>query len=356
MTSSTAVGGQDIAVATAGALTVAVSATPTNPNTQYVVSGDTEQVVASWKFSASNVEDLKAYRIKVKQVQTDVDAPKNVKNLKLFVGSTQVGSTIPALTDPDSAVSVDEYAIFEDTTNGLFSIAKNGNVTLTLKADITPSTNAAFGTNGEQFKFRISNVATHTSSTDISAKGTLSGAFVTGSAANYDGNSHIVVKSKPTFALNSASPSGTLVNGTVEVIRFNITAHANNDVVFDGTNHNIRFTITESSNAALSATTADLYDAATNTTIATQLTPDFDTDGTFSFTTISTTIPAGQTKTYYVKAGLSGYSTAGDSFQVSINNAAADLSWSDTVTSADITNASVSNIGLPINGNVLVKP
>ncbi|KKP98805.1 MAG: hypothetical protein US06_C0004G0044 [Parcubacteria group bacterium GW2011_GWC2_36_17] len=82
--------GQDIAVATAGTLTVATAATPTNPNTSYMVAGDLEQTVAAWKFTADNIEDLKVTRIKLKQAQTDVNAPSNVKNLKLFVGSIQI--------------------------------------------------------------------------------------------------------------------------------------------------------------------------------------------------------------------------------------------------------------------------
>ena len=347
--------GQDIAVATAGTLTVATAATPTNPNTSYMVAGDLEQTVAAWKFTADNIEDLKVTRIKLKQAQTDVNAPSNVKNLKLFVGSSQVGSTAPALTDPDSAVSVDEYAIFENSA-GLFTVPKNSTVTLVLKTDITPSTNAVFGANGEQFKFRVANITTHTASTDISAKGSLSGAFALGSAsANYDGNSQIVVKTKPTFAINSASPTGSLVPGNVEIIRFNITAHTANDVTFDGTNHNILFTIVEAG-VDVADSTADLYDASTNTTVATQLTSqDFD-DGSVTFTTVNTTIPAGQTKTYYVKANLTDYTATGNSFQMTIGNAAADLSWSDGTTSADINNANVSNIGLPISGNILVKP
>lgn len=351
--------GQTISIASSGTLTVATAATPTNPNSQYVVTGDTAQTVAAWKFSANNVEDLKVTRIKVKQAQADVNAPSNIQNLKLYVGSTQVGATVPALTDPDSSASVDEYAIFEDT-NGLFTVAKNSNVTLTLKADITPSTNASLSADGEPVKFRITNATTHTSSTDISAKGTLSGSFAAGSAAtDYDGNSHTVVKSKPTFALNSASPSGSLVPGNVEVIRFNITAHSNEDVVFDNTNNgsNIRFTITESGTGG-TGNTADLYDASTNTTVATQVSSiNLDTAGSIDFTTgLNTTIPAGGTKTYYVKVTLTGYSSQGNSFQLSINNAAADLSWSDNTASADIEDADMSNIGLPVAGNVLVKP
>lgn len=362
VTSSTAVAGQTITVATSGTLTVAISASPTNPTAQYLVAGDTDQTVASWKFSADNVEDLKITRIKLKQSETDVNAVKNTKNLKLYVGSTQVGSTAAAMTDPDATVSADEYAIFEDTTNGLFTVPKNSNVTLTLKTDVTPSTNASFNSagtgtnNGTALKFQITNATTMTSSTDISAKGSLSGTFAAGSAStDYAGNSHIVVKSKPTFALDN-STSTTLTPGNIEVLRFTITAHSANDVTFDGTNHNIRFTITEGGTGGTSKT-ADLYDATTNTTVATQLSSlNLDTVGTLDFTTVSTTVPAGTTKTYYVKVDLSGYTSQGNSFQLALNNAAADLSWSDGVTSSDLNNANMANVGLPVFGKVIVKP
>lgn len=351
VTSGTNVIGQTVAVASNGTLTVANEATPTNPDSKYLVMGDTDQTVGAWKFSANNNEDLRVYRVVLKEVHAD-DVPGNVKNLKLFVDGVQVGATIPAMTtgSPDQA-------IFEDTTNGLFTVTKNGNKSLTAKVDITPFNNASVNADGRHVQFRISNVVTQTATTDISAKGVTSAAYATGAAgADFTGNVHGTVRTRPTFALDQ-STSTTLIPGNIEVIKFTISAHSANDVVFTSGTHNVRFTITQNGGAA-TGRTADLFDAATNTIVAAQLTGlNLTSVGTLDFTTIGTTIPMGTSKTYYVKVDLSDYATAGESFQLELKNAAADMSYDDGQASgADIEEDNFTGIGLPMTGKILVKP
>lgn len=351
VTAGTNVVGQTVAVAANGTLTVANEATPTNPDSKYMVMGDTDQTVAAWKFSANNNEDLRVYRVVLKEVHAD-DVPGNVQNLKLYVDGVQVGATIPAMT-----TGTPDKAIFEDVTNGLFTVPKNGNKTLIAKVSATPFNNASVNVDGRHVQFRISNVATQDATTDISAKGLTSAAYATGAAgADFTANTHGTVRTKPTFALDS-STSTTLVPGNIEVYRFTISAHSANDVVFTSGTHNLRFTISESG-LDTADSTADLFDAATNTTVATQLASlDFDTVGTLDFTTFGSTIPMGTSKTYYVKANLTDYATAGNSFQLELKNAAADMSFDDGQASgADIEEDNFTGIGLPLVGKIIVKP
>jgi len=355
--------GQALTAASSGTLTIANASTPTMPISTYLVSGKTEQTVATWKYSASNTEDINVYRVVVYETGTD-GLPGNAQNLKLFVDGNQVGSTIPALID-----STDNTAVFESTTP-LFTVTKNSYKYLTLKTDITGSDNATFSVDSSDLKFAVKNVATITASTDVSAKGVLSGTYVAGAAgATYTANNMKVTKTKPTFTKVNPT-STTLTPGTMEVLRFKIAADAGADVTFDGTNHNIRFTIGQNG-AEATARAANIYDAETGLTIATALSYALNTSsGVLNFTDVGTvdgsvtgwSVPAGSEKTVYVKVDLTDFATAGESFSLTLNNAAAsvsdcDVSWSDNgIASADIANASFAGLGLPLEGSTFVKP
>ncbi len=352
--------GQTLTTATAGTITAAVAATPTNPYATLYLAGKTENTVAAWKLSANNVEDLKVTRIQVQEVHSD-NVPGNVKNLRLFVGGTQVGGTVPAMTtgSPDTA-------LFEDNTNGLFTIPKNNDVIVSLKADITDASNATFGTNGKNLTFRIvmptETGAQLTSSSEISARGALSNAFAlegVASDTNYDSNVVKVVKSKPTFAKYAGTPSGTLVVGTTEVARFTIAADIAGDITFTSGTHNIKFTVLA---GEAGASTVSLLDASTDQAVATAISAATLIAGTeLNFELFSDTgglvIPAGTTRTFKVKANLAAFTATGDSFQLQLNNTAADLSFDDGngTASTDINDAYTGK-GLPIDFGVLTKP
>jgi hypothetical protein len=361
ITDATGALGQTITLGTP-TLTVVQEASPTNPASTLLVTGSTSQTVGAWKLSASNVEALKVNRIVVDEIN-GADKPGVVKNLKLFVGGSQVGSTVQSITTgtPDTALF---------TGNALFTIPKGSNVTLTLKADITDETNAFTGnaaTNGSGVTFEISNVVTQTATTAISAVGATSGTYATGAAnATYSAQPMKVVATKPTFTCVAGvagcnGDTKTLNSVNSEVLRFSIAADAGDDVKLTAANsNNIRFTI--SSSIAGPSTTFSLYDAATDTTVATNVVVASPGDGAVvNFGAgLNIVIPKGTTKTFYVKANLAGYSSGGDTFQLLLNNAAADLGWDDN--SGVISGATV-NIndpftgkGTPVTGGTLVKP
>ncbi|OHB22753.1 MAG: hypothetical protein A2939_04055 [Parcubacteria group bacterium RIFCSPLOWO2_01_FULL_48_18] len=356
-----AVNGQAVTVSTGAVLTMANEVSPTMPTAGWLVSGDTGVTLAAWKFSADNTEDVKVTRVQVLEDGTD-DLPGNAKNIKLYVDGVQVGSTVPAVTNGSS-----NTALFENTTAGLFTVPRNSNKTLVLKVDLTDNTNATFSADGSDLRGNL-NVTSGaaTATTNVSAKGATSGAFATlaaGVGADHQGNNFKVVKTRPVFALCETEGSGcaavtsgeTLVPGTVEVFRFSVTAHSAEDVVFNGTNHNLRLTVTGAPSAA-TAYNFDLYDASTNTTVATQVATATASGGFVDFSTVNTTVPKGTTKTYYVKAALNNFSAIGNSFQLSLKNAAADVSFSDGTASADLSAANFVGWGLPLDGETLVKP
>lgn len=344
--------GQQITVVTAGTLTIAAAPAPTNPTATYLVAGKTNQSVAAWEFSANNVENLTVYRLELTENGTD-DLPGNASNLKLYVDGVQVGNTLSSLVN-----STANTGIFYDA-DGMFTIPKNDSVYVELRIDGTGTDNASFSTDGSDLKFQVSNVATQTDTTDVSAKGATSKTYATGTDADYATNSHKFVKTKPTFSLESGV-STVLSPTTTEVMRFRITADSNYKLTLDSTS-NIRFTVLASAaDDDSSSETWTLYEYATSTQLD-QLTGQDTSDATnttldFDFTSSSSIISAGSYKVYYVEGNLADYETTGDSIRLRINNAAADFSFDDGSSgSADLTNASFDGIGLPLNGPALVK-
>ncbi|MEW5805279.1 MAG: peptidoglycan-binding protein [Patescibacteria group bacterium] len=358
------VSGQLITLNSGATLTIANEASPTMPDSTYVVAGDTEQTLAAWRFSANNTESVKVTRVKVFESGAD-DKPGNFKNVKLYVDGVQAGATVPAFTTSTATSSTNgwtmDYVLFEDNA-GLFTVPQNSYKTLVVKADATDKSNASFVDDGAKQRFSLEITdGTATATTNVSAKGSTSNQYVTlesGSSATNElnGSAMTFARSRPVFAYVAASGT-TLTPGVMEVFRFRITAHSSDDVKFMNTtaSSNIRLTVL----AGKAAATGDvvLYDAGTSTALQTASANSLATNATIDFNSFSSTVPAGTTKEYYVTANLSVFTTTGDSFQVSLKNAAADMSFNDnSSTSADIEEANYVGIGLPINGGVFTKP
>ncbi len=358
------VAGQIIDVTSGATLTIANEASPTMSDSTYIVAGDTSQTMAAWKFTASNAEDVSVTRVKVFEsgAISGEDNPGNLKNIKLYVDGVPVGSTVPAFTISTATSATNgwtmDYALFENS-NGLFTVSKNSSKTVVVKADATDNTNAVFEVDGshQRFSLQVTDGAA-TSITNVSAKGSTSSQYVTlesGSSATNElnGNYMALVKTKPTLAYVAPS-SSTLTPGTMEVFRFKITADSHESVVFN-TNHVIRLTVLAGKTATgtvtlKNASTGTIYASSTANSLASAATI------SFAFDVNTLTIGAGGTTELVVEANLSAFTATGDAFQVRLDNAAADFSWSDNTTSAVIEEANFVGIGLPMTGGVFVKP
>lgn len=356
--------GQLVDVVSGATLTIANEASPTMPDSAYIVAGDLGQTLAAWKFTASNSEDVSVTRVKVFEsgAVSGEDNPGNLKNIKLYVDGVQIGSTIPAFTvsaaTSSSGAWTMDYALF-DNSAGLFTVPKNTSKTVVIKADATDSSNATFEADGSHQRLSLEVTdGTATAATNVSGKGSTSSQYVTlesGSSATNElnGNYMTLAKTKPTFAYVAPS-SSTLTPGTMEVFRFKITAASAESLVFN-TAHNIRLTVLAGKTATgtvtlKNASTGTIYASSTDNSLASGATINF------AFDVNTLTIGAGGTTEFVVEAALTAFTATGDSFQVRLVNAAADLSWSDNTTSADIEEDNFVGFGLPITGGVFVKP
>lgn len=361
VTDTTGAIAQQISIAAAGSLALAVAASPTNPYSQYFVAGDTTQILGVWKFSANNTEDIVVTRVKVFATSSAIG---NIQNVKLYVDGAQVDSTAPSLVSQTGTYN--GYALFEDS-NGLFTVPKNGYKTLVVNADITGKDNASFDDDGASMKLALDMPTSIDSTSDISAKGALSGQYVSVASGNSGykvANEHKIVQTKPTFALESLSNTKIAGANSLSqgIIKFTIRAHSNNDVVFSSGTHNIRFTIS-SNKSSITGTgrTFSLYDVVSGQKVASDVsvtpnsgqTIDFDQ---FSGANNELVIPAGGSKTLLVTGDLSDYTGQYDHFSLSIENTSSSLSWSDgSSASADIEDNSYSGLGLPLSGPTLVQ-
>jgi len=354
--------GQLVDVVAGATLTIANEASPTMPDSTYIVAGKTEQILGAWKFTASNAEDIKVTRVKVFESGSS-DYPGNFRNVKLYVDGSAVG-TVPAFTVSTATSATNawtmDYALF-DNSAGLFTVLKNTSKTVVVKADATDNSNATFTADGGKQRFSLEVTdGTATATTNVSAKGSTSSQYVTlesGSSATNElnGNTMTLVKTKPTLAY--VAPSSTALNPstTFEALRFRITADSAEALLFN-TSHNIRLTIAASTETATgtvtlkNASTGTIYASSTGNSLAAGATINF----AFDVNTLS--IGAAGSVELIVEVDTSSFASDGDTLQLKIANAAADLSWSDNTTSADVEEDNYVGVGLPLTGATFVNP
>jgi hypothetical protein len=261
ISSSTA--GQAIELTTAGTLSVAVDTS--TPVPMQVVGGATDQVLGIWKFSANTVEDLVLTQLRVEN-QNGAGSP-NVRNLKLFVGSTQVGSTVPALDGSNRAWF----------RNLNISIPRGGNTVVTLKGDITPYAEGLSVGNHVVFKVETPASITGATGDTIIARGATSGQYanLASPSTPYSANAVYPYRTTLAAALSTTKPaSGNVRSGSDTLGRLTLTGTSAADAQFRPGNE-----ANDEGTTNWVAIDADGNPATDNTKI----------DGTFSIKSVSAT-------------------------------------------------------------------
>ncbi|OGZ59187.1 MAG: hypothetical protein A3F94_00010 [Candidatus Spechtbacteria bacterium RIFCSPLOWO2_12_FULL_38_22] len=353
-----------------GTLTVAVDAgTPLARNVAVGATGTTSVEFSRAKFTSTD-EAIDLLRL---QVALDADGSNNeVGNFAGVYVQKKVGDAWTTVSGPlyfsGTNASADVTLNFA-FTSGTAVVPKDGDLIMRVIADLNGTSNGA--TSVHTPTLYIQDVAGDTdfSASDVDARGVDSGAIVTSAAGTptpitaTNFNAPTIAKTKPVFALctascaGGASPSGTLVAATMTVLRFTITADAAGDVIFDGTNHNLEFTVagTQSDDDASAGDTITVYKYGVATAVGSLGSTNLDPTDTTDVVNMNTTISAGTTVEFYVTATLTDYETDGDTFQLRIANAANDISWDDDTTAgADIANTLTE--GFPLDGGFFVNP
>jgi hypothetical protein len=372
--SNATVYGTGINAANSGGLTISgegtlnVSVDAATPVAEFVAVGTTGKTgveFAKFRFAANteaiDMEQLAVTIAADNNTGTNQNDVANFASIQLFDGSTAVSSKVfPTGTNDGAAV------VYTLTFSPEYRIPKDSFKVLTLKGDLNGTAGGANSTTTP--RFHIADVTGETdgdsagAGSSITARGVGSAQRLTSSAVGTNPetatnvNEMTIVRSKPVISLcaasncSKASPTGSLLPGVTEVIRFRVAAEGD-DVIFDS-NSNIRFTIGQSG-GAVTGRNAVLYEVGKTAALQTVSAIDLTTAPTINFNAITSTISSGTYKEYYATVDLTDYALAGETFRLSIEAADGDVSWDDGV-SADVTNTpTVTN--LPITGGTLVK-
>jgi len=286
-----------MSIGSGGTISVVKAPDDIESQQQIVLAGQSNVPLAKFRVTASN-EDLKVVK---SEFDMTSGAVNNVYGLTLWDGSTQIAGP---LTVGSNGVT--------DFNSMSFLVPMNTSKTLTVKGNL--NTIAGGATSGDTIQI------VYATSSNFEADGTSPGSSTQvtsfSGATAVEGNSMVVRKTKPTFALLYAGGSQGAIKLTpsaMEIARFNVSADAAEQVAIK----HLAFTISLT-NATLTANTLSLYDldngqpiTSTNTVAASGST------GLLTLTTEST-IPAGGTKHYALKATVSSISTSGGSGSASV--------------------------------------
>ena len=341
---------QEVYIATAGSITVAVDSD--SPTADQLLMGGNDVEIAKFKISeVTKSENVNITELVVSDSVSSA-ATGTLMNIELYDGTTKIAG--PVSLDTTNATSTYAHAVF----SGLDVIVEAGkNKVLTVKADINADPNGVSGST-HTFAVLADNGISGTNS--ITARGASSGADASPSlTVDVTANEMTVYRTRPTVTWASDTPQGDnqLVATDDEVVaKFNVTNSAN-EGSHDTIVNNINFGISSTGVGALgSARTLTIYkDSVSASNIV--ATTDFPSGGSFGDTamtmlsspvTIGATTSTGVTQLFIVTLDTSDASADGD--KISINIEQGDIEWSDGVTATSST-----VIDLPLQGKTITN-
>ena len=322
------VNGQTIYIASSGSLDV--TAASDQPLSAQVIMGTSGVEFNKIKFTAGAGEAIKVTQIVVTATLSGGAPTSTVKNISLYdENGTLIGSA-PSLTSAGKATF--------DLSSSAWEIPAASTKYLIIKADVN---SYPYASSGASVKLGIAQ-------NGITYKGAVSGNGGSDKpSSNILGNAMYTYKTKVEVALNENSPSGTnLVKQVAQhVLYFDVTNLGSYDAEFNSATFTIAYSPGTNGNTTTSQTrTCNLYDKdlglstsigsgtiATGTTInGAQVSIDV------SYNSADYTIPAGQTKTFYLLCDtrdVDDSSSNPGSYQFYINSGS-DFNWDDKVSSA----------------------
>jgi hypothetical protein len=298
--------------------------------------------VGIWKLAANNVEDLDLDSFKI----TDGGAGDTVDTYYFYASERSDGGSID---DPIA------YAPGSTTVNvlipdGRVTIPADDDILITVKA----KTNNIDGTaicNNDEIKLSVS------ASGDVDTTGLASGQEVNSTDTSVAAASTSIYESYPIVAVNSASPSGTLVPGSEMLLAIiDFTAAGDKDVTFNGNaapdggaaayeDDEIYIQTKSRDGGSAASTTYVVKDGDGNQVASTSNSAALNTAITFDVKDF--VIPAGQTKQLYFYIDSSNYTTTGDNLQLWLNDGGTAWDWS-----IDYGDEDLSEIDMILKGDI----
>jgi hypothetical protein len=370
---------QDVYIATTGNLTITLAGSTSA--TQTLTTGSTDVKLADFKFETNNSEGITVSKIVVSDATDAAASLGGLTNVRLYDGTTQLGSATYSWTTTTPATGTTGYIAFDGLS---WAVAKGASKTLTVKADISNWPAAASAT---YHTISIEDLYLSTGTESVEATGTSSSASITGAQLDFSANTDAdvnaqimrVYKGALNVAKAGSSPSGTGQIGQADqtVAVFTVTNTSPQDYeatitdidiypmstnvnLTSGTARYVKVYVDAISTAGLVATDTYVYNDSAHfwTDLAGCASTDLSagvgcTEGTFTAFTVS----AGSSRTIYVTADTNEAATT-DSFQVKLiagstvtngmATVAGGITWSDGTTT------SIYDVDtLPVNGGAL---
>ncbi len=295
--------GQTMTVSTVGGV-VTVTQDASKPDPDIIIGGEIATLNV-FRLAATNVEDLD-----LNDMTLYVTGGDDVDTFYFYHGDTLIGQR-PGGTGPRF-----------DLADGTVTVPANGNVKITVKAKMLPVDDTGTAA-GEVDNNTDVGVAINAAAT-VNLTGLSSGAAVASSEPSVAGVVHQLYESRPYFALNSGSPSGTIVapSSVFLLAIFDVTAEDTEDITFEGTGDQlivqIEASVYDSNNVAGIWYLKD----ESGTLLASESVADTSlvsaSSVTFTFDESTFTVPAGLTEKLYVYGDLSDFEDEGTSGNNSI--------------------------------------
>lgn len=308
-------GGQLMTVAAAGVLTTSVDSS--TPIAGLMLDNANEHSLTVFRLAASNTESLDVDSIKITDDGTNGDDV--VASYKFYNGATLLGTATP-----DGSGDAELFL-----TDGQLVIPANDYKLVTVKAILRDIDGVGF-TNGNTLE------ATIAAAGDVDTTGLASGSAVDSTGTDYDGNIMTAYEAYPVVAFAADASIGSAVTLGVNqlIAKIGLTNAGNKDVTFQSGDTNIfsvQVQVVGDDTAGTETITlkdqdGTTLDAASTITSATGVTQiDFTMAAVGA--AVGTTIPAGQTKYFYIYANTSDLEDNGDVIQVWLDDTAADVTF-----------------------------
>ena len=361
---------QNVYLSASGSLTITVGAD--TPTWDQLILGSAGNVLSKFRFAAGASEDITVTKIVIMDFnKTDGAAGANLastgtpKNISLWDGSTQVGSTVSTLSDTYNTVT--PYAIFQNLN---WTISKNSAKTLTVKGDLSTFDDGGLTSSTVRMSIPLDWDRTVTGNQEpVDALGAASGVAITGSAldlvADTDetayGNYFDVLKTKLTIAYAADAPSGLSSASAEQTVAKWVVSNAANVGNYTALVRGMNFAVSSSGASMSAQSTLKVYKDSINTSNLlgshNYCTGDACANREYS----ASTIAIGDFTDLYVAAGSSvpvivtlGTSNSGFSSNetLTVGVAAGGITWADDAYAGSLAGVTMVS-SLPLAGKTL---
>lgn len=307
--------GQAMTVAAAGTLTVSVDSS--TPVAGLMLDNANEHSLTVFRFAANNTENLDVDSIKI----TDDGSNGNdvAASYKFYNGATLLGTATP-----DGSGDAELFL-----ADGALVIPANDYKLVTVKAVLRDIDGTGF-VNGDTL------IATIAAAGDVDTTGLASGSAVDSTQTSVDGNTMTAYEAYPVvaFAADASIGSAVTLGSSQLIAKVALTNSGNKDVTFQSGDTNL-FSIqvqavgddTDTGNETVTLKDQDGTTLDTGTINSATGVTQIDFDMSSVGATVGTTIPAGQTKYFYIYADTSDLEDNGDVIQVWLDDTAADVTF-----------------------------